>query len=445
MVLPRLAVFLGRFGDSRLAELDAVSARCGSGPVPWVWEHTLLAANGGDRGPTLVQPLPPLRRDDEAWLATAAARSVGCRGVFEVWGEGDSVEACAHAANALPGEVLLDRVRGPWRVESVVLGSRRSQHGGDLGARMRHFGPLLDTLLTHPVALEGPAHRIWLLEDRRVLQGGLPLPQPPPRFRLLFRLESASPDIRDTVAALDLRKRAFLGSSTLPPDRALVLCNLALARPDVTTPVLLDPFCGAGGVLLAGAAVGARVVGSELDAKTLSFLQRPQAIPASADRPGRGVEAVRLVDNFDEAGLPRPQALLPLDVEASDAVSRLLAANHGQRYDAIVTDPPYGRRELQRGATTWDVSRRFAMQGAVVGGLLTRLLDLARDLLRPHGRLVFLTPVQSPRDPHKPSLTSFSAWVRAEGAARGLDVVHLGEERVHTGLWRAVVVMARRA
>ena len=53
--------------------------------------------------------------------------------------------------------------------------------------------------------------------------------------------------------------------------------------------------------LLAAAALGAWTVGSDLDWRLVSDNRVPIRIPATRDRPDRGVEAVRMRDNFDEA------------------------------------------------------------------------------------------------------------------------------------------------
>lgn len=441
--LPLLALFLGRHGDSRLAELDAVVRRKGGPDLRAVWDAERLPCNGGDVGPTVVQRVPSLDKASERILADAVSATVSCRGVYEVWGAGDTVEACAAAAAEVPPAHLLARVDGPWRVESLVLGARKSQHGGDLAARMESFGPVLDVLETHPVRLRGPAHRVVLLEDRRVLEGGAPLPRPAPRYHLLFEVPGSQPPLREALGALDLSRRAFLGSSTLPPDRALVLCNLGLAAANGEQTAVVDPYCGSGGILLVAAVLGARVVGSDLDWRVVSDNRMPLGFPPSAGRPQRGTEAVCMADNFDEAGLPRPRALLTLDVNAPDAAARLLAANGGQRFDALVTDPPYGRRELQGGAAGWDESQRFVVDEVALEALLGGLLDLAGAVVKPSGRCVFLAPVRAPGDPHKPTDRALEAWLRTAGPKRGFTLQHLGVERVHHGLHRAVVAMER--
>lgn len=440
--LPLRALFYARAGHSRLAELEAVAARFGVS-VPWCWDARLRATNGGDLGPRLIQPLPALKDAEARALAEAASQCVGCRGVFELWGQGESLEACAQQAARLQAAHLRGRVVGTWRLESVVLGARR---GVDLAAqrtRREAFASVLDALADQPVDLSAPRHRIWLVEDRQSDRLHQALSEPGPRFQLLYQLPEERPPIRTRTAQLDLAKRAFLSTSTLPADQALLLCNLALARAPRQGASLLDPFCGSGGILLAAAALGAHTVGSDLDWRVVSDNPWPIRIPPSPGRPQRGTERVRMRDNFVEAELPEPKALLTLDVNAAEAVPRLLQANGGERFDALVCDPPYGRREFQGGEKAWDGAQSFQVDAASLEGTLGTLLRLAAELLSPQGTLAFLIPVRSPKAPKKPEPKVLVERLQTMGGPLGLELRHLGVQVLHRGLHRAVVVMDR--
>lgn len=200
--LPLLALFHGRLGDSRLAELEAVAQRLGAPGVDWTWDAQTLTTHGGDVGPSVVQPLPSLGASHHAWLGNAAARSVACRGVFEVWGAGDTIDTCAAQTATVPAAHIRARVHSRWRLDSVVLGARRSQHPGDLGSRLRAFGHVLDALDDRPVDLSAPVFRLWLVEDRRTLLDDGPLPAHSPTYHLLFQLPTQQPPIQDTVHRL---------------------------------------------------------------------------------------------------------------------------------------------------------------------------------------------------------------------------------------------------
>lgn len=443
MQQPLLALFSARAGDSRLAEFEAVALRFGLGDVSWSWDDRIVAMHGGDHGPRLLQRLPRMAEDEQAVLADVAATCVACRGVFERWGYGDSIEDCAAVANSVSAEHVQRRVQGSWKLESLALGARQSQDARALGARMRNFDSVLDALELRPVDLEAAEHRIVLLEDRQLLHDRSPLPDPPPRFQLLFELPARVPAIHGRIRQLELPKRAFLSTSTLPADRALLLCNLALAHAPRASARVLDPYCGSGGLLLAAGALGARGVGTDIDWRLVSETPWPSGNRASTARPQRGAERVRMRDNFIEAGLEEPKSLFPLDVSATDAVAQWLRANDKRPYDAIVCDPPYGRREFQNGVAAWAGELSFRVDSATMAKTLGMLFLHAQQLLRPAGRLVFLVPVRSPRDAHKPSAEELRSMLRTLGPPRGLCVAHVGVEVIHRGLHRAVVVMQR--
>ena len=67
------------------------------------------------------------------------------------------------------------------------------------------------------------------------------------------------------------KRDAFVGM--LPPKLAQLIVNLAVGRPDNTTPRVLDPFCGTGVVLQEGALLGYEMVGSDLSTKMIDFSQ----------------------------------------------------------------------------------------------------------------------------------------------------------------------------
>ena len=146
---------------------------------------------------------------------------------------------------------------------------------------------------------------------------------------------------------------------------------------------MLDPFCGSGGLLLSSALLGARVVGADVDAELLSFSDAPVRFPNSPLRPNRGVELVSYRDSFTELGLEQPMLLAGLDIQSADVVPQVLQANHGQRYDAIVTDPPYGSR----------VNSNMSDEQ-----ITERLCEVASQVLKPLGRLVLLRVVECTRE-----------------------------------------------
>ncbi len=184
---------------------------------------------------------------------------------------------------------------------------------------------------------------------------------------------------RGGMEARAVRHRPFSHPVSIHPKFARAMVNLSRAGPG---DVVLDPFCGTGGVVIEAVLLGHRALGSDID---------PRMVEGSRENlAALGLEAgVRLADVGD-AG--------PAD---------------GSRVDAIVTDPPYGRSTSLHGDLSDDV--------------LSRLYTMARALLEPGHRLVVCLP-----DP---------AMLPREG--EGFHVLSVHPMKVHRSLTRHVCVLVR--
>lgn len=123
---------------------------------------------------------------------------------------------------------------------------------------------------------------------------------------------------RSLVSQYDLKKRNYLGTTSMDAELSLVMANQALARPGT---VILDPFVGTGSFLVSCSHFGAYTMGADIDGRQIRGVQ------------GKGIEA-----NLDQYKLKS----LVLGTLISDI------AHHPWRdgcwFDAIVCDPPYGVR-----------------------------------------------------------------------------------------------------
>ncbi len=181
-------------------------------------------------------------------------------------------------------------------------------------------------------------------------------------------------------AARAPRRRPFFHPSSMPPRLARCMVNLSRAK---AGEAFLDPFCGAGGILLEAASMGCEAIGSDIDLKMI-----------------RGAR-----ENLRHFGLPfiglvrSDAALLPI-----------------RGIWAIATDPPYGRRASS-------LKRRLE---EILAGFIPR----ARDALEPGGHLCIA---------HPSSIDAASLAIEA-----GFDPIESHELFVHKGLTRVVSVFGRR-
>ncbi|UCF07761.1 MAG: methyltransferase domain-containing protein [Thermoplasmata archaeon] len=106
-----------------------------------------------------------------------------------------------------------------------------------------------------------------------------------------------------------VQNRPYFSPVSLHPRLARALVNLSRVR---RGQVLLDPFCGTGGILIEAAMVGADVVGSDIDKRMVGGCR----------------------ENLESLGIENAR-LLQADIsELKNSIDDV---------DAIATDPPYGR------------------------------------------------------------------------------------------------------
>ncbi len=375
-----LVMFRGRFGVARLAEFESVTSRLfPNREVDWNWDATCRSYYGGDYGPSILQRLPSGLTNLE-W-AKVGAQCIGCKAIFQVVGEGATFTECIADVGNLSDAQILGLIQGTWSMQIKLLGRSDRLHPKERRNRIESFRDVLGVLVERTVQLENPDHELLLLEDYRRLETESE-PHEPVHVWLLHRVRSLEGiDSRVLAERSDVKSRAFIHTTTLSSERSLLMVNLAGLSQDST---MLDPFCGSGGLLLAGSLLGATVVGSDIDGELLRHQDRPVPFPNSPNRPLRGVEKVSYGDSFLEQGLSLPTLIPGLSVLDETAVSQWLSVNNGRRYDAIVTDPPYGIRESTSQLSQLD--------------LLGLLLQIGEQLLTPTGRIVLLHVVKGHLD-----------------------------------------------
>ena len=158
-------------------------------------------------------------------------------------------------------------------------------------------------------------------------------------------VESAAVD-RAEFARRAMPRLPFRRPVSLPPRLARAATNLAAVRPGE---LVLDPFLGTGALLAEAALLGARVYGLDADpAMVRGALRNLEHLGLHAEALAEGDARV--------VGFPGPPPV----------------------FDAIVTDPPYGRSS--------------ASVGGEPGRLVPEVLDRWQRSVRPGGRVVVLSP-----------------------------------------------------
>lgn len=130
---------------------------------------------------------------------------------------------------------------------------------------------------------------------------------------------------RSLVDRYDLKKRPYISTTSMDAELSLVTANLCLASPGK---LIYDPFVGTGSFVIAAAASGAYVFGSDIDGRSFRGSN------------GHGIEA-GIGKNLHHYGSKSRH----LDCWTSDLTNSPLRATPRGFLDAIVCDPPYGVRE----------------------------------------------------------------------------------------------------
>ena len=87
---------------------------------------------------------------------------------------------------------------------------------------------------------------------------------PPPR-QVFFGVFVATGN-RHTISKYDLKKRSYLGTTSMDAELSLVMANMAKARPGS---LVLDPFVGTGSFLVSCSHFGAMTMGSDIDGRQI--------------------------------------------------------------------------------------------------------------------------------------------------------------------------------
>ena len=255
-----LCYFLHRHLDFRREELQALAdmAGCG-GEIKWREPH-----GGVDHSPFWKVYIPT-----EALAVEICRRSILTRALIEVWGEGDSQEELNAAVKAFP-----DARKDPYIAENTtfkvcVEDFGKTEHGTEKNP-WSHVVARIDALkavleFKGRARMKGAEHIFWSVESARPnALKGVPSDIPP---RMYFGRVVASGD-RSPLSKYELRKRRYLGPTSMDVEMGLIMCNMIQARPGG---VVWDPFCGTGSLLINAAHFGAFTMGSDIDIRVIKW------------------------------------------------------------------------------------------------------------------------------------------------------------------------------
>lgn len=209
-----------------------------------------------------------------------------------------------------------------------------------------------------PVNLSCPDMEMWIIVDftTNILEEADKLILPtvdellhPKKYTYFGRNVASNNVVKQLLCKYDLKKRSYLGPTSLDCLLTFILSNIAKVVPNM---LCYEPFMGTGSIAIALTHLQAMVIGSDIDPRVLrgemyaGKFQESNNAPQSSNSKKRNV-----LQNFVEYGLPVPELIrmdhhllerhfhLPL-AGAQDTEERIPIGY----FDSIVTDPPYGIR-----------------------------------------------------------------------------------------------------
>ncbi|KAJ1877246.1 hypothetical protein LPJ66_012146, partial [Kickxella alabastrina] len=170
-----------------------------------------------------------------------------------------------------------------------------------------------------PIRMRGAEAEFFVCEEYGESDRPMPLETP----QMIWFGRVVGQGSRDLIDRFDVKKRTYLGNTTMDAELSLIMSNQALAREGS---LVYDPFVGTGSFLLTCSHFGALSMGSDIDGRQIRGT-------AGFKRGINGIKANLKQYNLGDR---------VLDTAVFDICHNPWRA--GPLFDAIVTDPPYGVR-----------------------------------------------------------------------------------------------------
>lgn len=259
----------------------------------------------------------------DAVLESIAARSMLLKCVVELWGEGSTWEEVQSEVRQYDPVERAQYSAEDQSFKFVVETWGRT-------ATMEQKIDIIEsfeecTKFLGPIDLKAPMH-YWYAIECAVTNYRSCLPKVPIRYYFGRQIASSVTQAgRQRLPVYDLKKRRYLGPTSMDPELSFIMCALGGVR---KSSLVFDPFIGTGSVMITAADLGAYTLGMDIDVRVIKY--------GKVDKKGN---SVNIWTNFADYGLPPPLGLIRGDLHRSPFRNNLEGV-----LDAIVADPPYGVR-----------------------------------------------------------------------------------------------------
>ncbi|CEG73098.1 hypothetical protein RMATCC62417_08542 [Rhizopus microsporus] len=240
-------------------------------------------------------------------------RAILIKHIFELWGEGSTYEEL-HAQVKKTSDRWNEYMTCSFKFVVSAFGS--TINAKDQLKIINSFSYLG---FEGPIDMKNPDVQFHVLADHGTENAYTNKPtQTEPHYIYMGKLASVATGSRELVNKYNLKKRKYLGTTSMDAELSLVMANQALAAPGK---IVYDPFVGTGSFLFTCAHFGAYTLGSDIDGRQIR---------------GKGEKGIR--SNVEQYNL---QGRV-LDTLVFDICHNPWRTT--EWIDAIVTDPPYGVR-----------------------------------------------------------------------------------------------------
>ncbi|KAI8380188.1 S-adenosyl-L-methionine-dependent methyltransferase [Blakeslea trispora] len=295
--MPTFLVQFAQFHDEfRLPELLSLAKL----------EHVHLTYDPNDY--KLNNPFLKVHIDSVESAQKLVKRAILIKNIFELWGEGETYEQAHHQVKKDTADRWMDYNTCSFRFVVSAFGSTITyKQQIDIINSFSYLG------FEGPIDMKNPDVQFHVLADYGFDNTKAAAD---PTFIYMGRLIASGS--RDLVNRYNLKKRKYLGTTSMDAELSLVMANQALAS---AGKLVYDPFVGTGSFLFTCAHFGAYTLGSDIDGRQIR---------------GKGKSSIQSnVEQYNLQG--RVLDTLVFDICRNPWRKQ-------QWLDAIVTDPPYGVR-----------------------------------------------------------------------------------------------------
>ncbi|EGC43090.1 RNA methylase [Histoplasma capsulatum var. duboisii H88] len=357
-------------------------------------------------------PFAIVKLQDEAVARAVVARSVLAKGIYEIWGQGQTYEDLHSDISKRTAARWSDFKNKSFKFSVDSYAGKRS---AEEKTQIIHSFAYMD--FQGPIRMTDPDEEFCLFEEypRRPVKPGEARPDP----NVIYFGRWIACGSRDVIDKYDLKKRNYISTTSMDAELTLVTANMALAAPGK---VFFDPFVGTGSFCVAMAHFGTHALGSDIDGRSFGGKERQKG------------KSMGLVSNLEQYGIQQ----YFLDAFISDLTNTPVRTT--QFLDGIICDPPYGVREGLKVLGSKDGKKKepvllngvpsYRLGGYIApkrpysfDAMLDDILDFAARTLVPDGRISLWMPTANEDDveleiPSNPHLEILSVCVQPFGHCR---------------------------